>query len=176
QPPPAGPPRSEVALDDPAGDAVVDGSQKAVNEPRADIVRAGAGYRSGLLIFGLQVQQPVDPRTDERWAGDATFAVWSIDTTGDGQPDFEIQYYALDGQLGGVLSKPNSTEVVCDVEAAYSAEGYSAIVDPKCLGNPASVAFRAMIYYDSNPKDENADVATDVTPNGGMSFPVTRPN
>jgi len=161
---------------DQAGDTFVDGSQNAIKEPRADIARATAVYRAGLLGFVMQVQQPVDPRTDERWAGDATFALWSIDTTGDGQPDFELQYYVLDGALGGVVSRPASTDVVCDVEGAYGPEGYSAILDPACLGNPASFSYRVTMYYDTNPKDSNADVASDVTPNGGMSFPVTRPN
>jgi hypothetical protein len=163
-------------LTDPTGDTFVDGSQKAIKEPRADIVRTTGAYRSGVIGFVMQLQQPVDPRTDERWAGDATFALWSLDTTGDGQPDFEIQYYVLDGQLGGVVSRPASTDTVCDVEAGYSPEGaYSVFVDPACLGNPASFSYRVTMYYDTNPKDDNADVASDVTPNGGMSFPVVRP-
>lgn len=176
QPPAAGQPRSQVIVDDPAGDTFVDGSEKALREPRADIVRAAAAYRSDVIAFAMQVQQPVDPRTDEKWAGDATFAQWAVDTNGDAQADFEIQYYVIDGQLGGAVSKPNSTDVLCGVEATYTAQGYSAMVDPACLGNPASVAFRAVMYYDTNPKDENADVASDVTPNGGMSSPASRPN
>jgi hypothetical protein len=166
-----------VALTDPAGDTFVDGSQKAIAEPRADIVRATAAYRPGVLGFVMQLQQPVDPRTDERWAGDATFALWSVDTNGDGQPDFEIQYYVVDGELGGVVSAPGSTDTLCDIEAAYHPQGaYSAFVDPACLGNPASFSYRVTMYYDTNPKDDNADVASDVAPNGGMSFPVARPN
>jgi hypothetical protein len=167
---------SEVVVDDPAGDTVVDGTQKAIKEPRGDILRAGAAYRAGFIAFVMQVQQSVDPRTDERWAGDWTYAVWSVDTNGDGAPDYDIQYYFLDGQLGGAVARPNSTDLLCDIESAYGPDGYTAIVDPACLGNPASFSYRLTMYYDLNPKDDNADVAADVAPNGGMSFPVSRPN
>ena len=163
-------------MTDPVGDTNVDGTKNSIKEPRADIVRAGAGYRQGFLVFVMQVQQPVDPRTDAQWAGEATFALWSVDTNGDGTPEFEIQYYVVDGQLGGAVSRPSSTDVLCGVEAGYGSDGYSVIVDPACLGNPASTAFRVTLYYDTNPKDANADVATDVAPSGGMSFPVARPN
>jgi hypothetical protein len=176
QPPAAGRPPGDGALTDPAGDTFVDGTGKAIKEPRADIVGAGAAYRSGFIAFVMQVQQPVDPRTDARWAADSTFAVWSVDTSGDGQPEFDIQYYAVDGQLGGVVSRPDSTDVLCGIEGAYGTEGYAAIADPACLGHPASFSYRVTLYYDTNPKDSNADVASDVTPNGGMSFPVARPN
>ncbi len=175
QPPAPGPAGSQVSLDDAAGDTFVDGTQKPLKEPRADIVRAGAGYRGGFLAFVMQVQQMVDPRTDERWAGEATFAMWSVDTNGDGTPDYEIQYYVLDGQLNGVVSKPTSPDVLCAIEGGYGPEGYSAIVDPACLGNPASITFRGTMLYDTNPKDADADVASDVTPNGGMSFPIAKP-
>jgi uncharacterized protein RhaS with RHS repeats len=123
----------------------------------------------------MQVQQPTDPRQDKRWAGDSTFAMWAVDTNGNGVPDFEIQY-SFDGTgLGGSVSRPGdeSAPSVCKVSAAtYGPDGYSVTVDPACLGNPASFSYRATIYYDTNPKDDNADVVSDVAPNGGMSFPV----
>jgi hypothetical protein len=47
-------------------------------------------------------------------------------------------------------------------------------VDPGCLGSPASLSYRASIYYGTDPKNENADVVTDVSPDGAMSGQVPR--
>ena len=162
---------------DPAGDTFVDGTQDPIKEARADIVRAGAVYDPGLISLALQVAQPTDPAKDAKWAGESTFANWSLDTNGDGTPDFDIQYYFGDGEIGGTVSRPGTEDTLCDADqAGYSPDGYWLAVAASCLGNPASFSYRVTMYYDTNPKDANADVASDVTPNGGLSFPVTRPN
>jgi hypothetical protein len=166
-------------LSDPDGDTFVDGSQKPVSESRADIVKAGAAYGPGGVTFAMQVKRPTDPRTDERWAADSTYAQWSVDTNGDSAPDFEVQYFFVDEEnLGGSVSRPSQDgEPVCEATAvAYSDEAYLLTVDPACLGNPASFSFRATIFYDTNPADEDADVISDLAPNGGWSFPVGRPS
>ena len=166
-------------LSDPAGDTFVDGSQKPVSESRADIVKAGAAYGPGGITFAMQVQRPTDPRTDERWAADSTYAQWSLDTNGDSAPDFEVQYFFVDEEnLGGSVSRPSQEgEPVCEATAvAYSDDAYALTVDPACLGNPASFSFRATMFYDTNPADEDADVISDLAPNGGWSFPVARPS
>ncbi len=166
-------------LADPADDTVADGSTTPLNDPRGDIVRAGAVYGPDSVTFALQVQRPTDPRKDERWAADSTYAQWEVDTNGDSVPDFEVQYYFVDeDNLGGNVSKPgDGGEPVCDSSrGTYSAEGYKLIIDPTCLGNPASFSYRATLYYDTNPADEDAAVVTDSAPNGGWSFPITRPS
>jgi hypothetical protein len=167
------------AMTDPVGDTVADGTHDSIKEPRADIVRADAEYRPGAIGFVMQVQQPTDPRQDQGWASDATFVSWSIDTDGDRKADYDLEYFVDGGRLGGTVSRPGKSgpEVVCDAAVAdYSPAGYRVGIDPACLGNPASFTYLVTTYYDTNPKDENADVASDVTPNGGMSFPVARPN
>ncbi|MCA1846234.1 MAG: hypothetical protein LC792_24180, partial [Actinobacteria bacterium] len=169
--------RHESAQTDPAGDTFVDGTQDPIKETRADIVRARAAYGPGAITLTFQVAQPTDPRTDAKWASDSTFADWSVDTNGDGTPEFDIQYYFDGDTLGGTVSPPGSEDVVCEADTAgYGPDGYSLTVAPACLGNPASFSYRVTTFYDTNPKDANADVASDVTPNGGLSFPVTRPS
>ena len=167
------------SLTDPAGDTTVDGTSDPIKEGRADIVRAGAYYTSNQIILAMQLAQPTDPRTDSHWTGDSTFASWSLDTNGDGKSDYDVQFFFDEGQIGGTVSRPgsNGPDVLCDVtQAAYNADGYGVTVDPSCVGNPASFTYRLEMNYDTNPKDENADVAFDATPNGGWSFPVARPH
>ena len=174
---PNGTVRNGGKMGDPTGDTFVDGTQAPIKEGRADIVRSRAVYEPGKVAFVIQVDQPSDPSKDERWAGESTFASWSVDTNGDGKPDFDVQYFIDEGVYGGVVSKPGAAEpeIVCEVDTAgYGPEGYSVTVPSSCLGDPASFQYRVTIYYDTNPKDENADVASDVAPNGGQSFPISR--
>jgi hypothetical protein len=169
--------KNGTKMGDPAGDAVVDGTQDPIKEGRVDIVRTRAVYEPGRITFTVQVDEPSDPSTDERWASDSTFANWEVDTNGDGQADFEVQYYIDEGTYGGVVSKPGAAEpeIACEVETAdYGPEGYSITVPASCLGDPASLQYRVTMFYDTDPKDENADVGSDVAPNGGMSFPISR--
>ncbi|HET9771297.1 MAG TPA: hypothetical protein VFS16_10440 [Acidimicrobiia bacterium] len=164
-------------LADQPGDTVADGSGAALRDSRADIVRVGAVYGPEGVSLAMQVDRPTDPRKDERWAADSTYAQWELDTNGDSVADFEVQYYMIDEEnLGGSVSKPGDTgEPVCDISrATYSADGYRVTFDAACLGDPASFSYRGTLYYDTNPADENAEVATDAAPNGGWSFPIPR--
>ena len=174
---PNGVERNGGKMSDAGGDTFIDGTQDPIKEARADIVRTRAVYEPGKITLGLQVEQPSDPSKDERWVGDATFVSWSVDTNGDGNPDYDVQYF-FDGEaLGGTVSRggQSEAEVVCEVNtASYGATGYSLVIPSSCLGDPASFSYRVTTYYDTNPKDENADVASDVAPNGGMSFPISR--
>ncbi|MDQ1516465.1 MAG: hypothetical protein QOE80_2295, partial [Actinomycetota bacterium] len=166
------------SVTDPAGDTFVDGTSKPIREDRADVVRAEAAYAPGGITFSMQLQQPDDPRQDTSWATDTTFVMWSVDTDADGKPDYDIQLSRDGAGLASVVSRSGDTgPAVCDASgAAYGPDGFSATVDPGCLGNPVAFAYRATTYYDTNPKNDNADVASDLAPNGGLSFPVTPPS
>jgi hypothetical protein len=165
---------------DPAGDTFVDGTPDPITAAPADVVRAGATYEPGAITFAYAVGQADDPRTDPKWASESTYAAFDIDTNGDGKPDFEVQY-SYDGKaFAGEVIRPgdaDSAPPVCDAAGAgYQSGAYWVTIPPSCIGDPPSFTFRLTTYYDTNPKNDNADVASDVAPNGGMSFPVTRPS
>jgi hypothetical protein len=146
-------------------------------EPRADIIWARATNRPASVTLAAQLRQPVDPKTDPKWDSDSTFLAWEIDTNGDGTGDYEAQFFVAEGDYGGTVSKPGaaSDDPLCDAVATYGPEaGYTLVIETGCLGDPASFSYRAGMYYDTDPKDDNADVIFDATPNGGFSFPVAR--
>ena len=164
-------------MGDPAGDTFVDGTQDPITEGRADIVRSRAVYEPERITFVVQVEEPSEPTKDERWASDSTFAKWEIDTNGDGTTDFDVQYYIDKGTYAGAVSKPGAAqpEIICEVgTATYGPEGYSVTIPAYCLDDPASFQYRVTMYYDTDPKDESANVASDVAPNGGLSVPISR--
>jgi hypothetical protein len=165
-----------VVTDDPAGDTVVDGTGAPLANGHADIAQSRAANTTKGIIFAVKVAQPVDPTKDPNWTSGETFISWEVDTSGDGKPDFEVQYYLDAGKLVAGVSRPGdpNTDTACAAEAGYMSESYAVGIDPACLGSPASLSYRATIYYTTDPKNANADDITDVSPDGGMSRPVPR--
>ena len=153
------------------------GSGKAKPEPRADVVAAHVSYETGKIVFAVRIGQWVDPRQDPNWASDSTYVSWEIDTNGDGKPDYEVQYFLSEGTpVAGVSRAGDDTgDSVCNAEAGFANDGYAVALDPACFNGPASFSYRVTMNYDSDPKNENADVITDVAPDGGLSHPVARP-
>lgn len=166
------------AIDDKPGDTVSDDGGNPITENRGDVVHAGAVYRPGALTLTFQVRQPGDPLKDPHWSGNYTYATWGIDTDNDGNSDYQIQYSVDQGRLGGAVlsaAKPNGPAVCQLSSATYGPDGYSATVDPACIGNPASVAFRVKVLYDTDPGNDAAEVASDSAPDAGWAPAVMRP-
>jgi hypothetical protein len=162
---------------DPAGDTVVQGSGKAKGERRADIVHSLVTYAANGLVFAVRTDDPVHPADDPHWASESTFISWELDTNGDAVADYEVQYAFSEGTSVAGVSRVADTDgtSVCEAEAAYTSERYAVGFDPECIGRPAAVSYRVTIYYDTDPKNEDADVVTDVGPDGGLSRPIARP-
>ena len=175
--PPAGSGPTSITLADKSGDTVGDGTGQPMAQGRADIVRTIADYTAKAIVLTAQVAQPVDPRQDPNWASDSTYLAFDLDTTGDGTPDFEVQYYLDSGAPMAEVSRAGDTTgaSLCAAEAGYTADGYTVAIDPACLGGPTSFTYRATIYYDTDPQNANSDDATDVAPDAGLSPSVTRP-
>jgi hypothetical protein len=165
-----------TVIDDATGDTVVDGSGAPQANARADIVQSRVANTTKAIGLAVKVAEPVDPTRDPNWASPATFVAWEVDTTGDGKPDFEIQYFVDGGKLIAAVYKAGNTagQPTCEGEAGYTSDSYLAGVDPGCLGSPTTLSYRASIYYGTDPKNPDGEGITDASPDGGMSPQVPR--
>jgi hypothetical protein len=169
--------QTTAVFTDPAGDTVVDGSGEGKADRAADIVQSHAIYNPKAVVFALQTDQSADPRQDPHWASDTSYISWELDTNGDAVPEYEIQYSLDEGTPIAGVSRLGDADAasVCEAEAGYLTEGLTVAFDPTCIGRPAAFSYRVTIYYDTDPTNEEADVVTDVAPDGGLSKPVARP-
>ena len=163
-------------IDDPTGDTVVDDSGAAQANAQADIVQSRATNTTKAIGFAVKVAQPVDPLRDPTWNSTATFVLWEVDTSGDGKPDFEIEYFVEGGKLFAGVSRGsgNGRQAACEGEAGYQSESYLVGIDPACLGSPASLSYRATVFYAADPNNASSASITDVSPDGGMAGPMRR--
>jgi hypothetical protein len=162
---------------DGVGDVINTITSSVLDNPRADITAASVEYAPGWIRMKVQLKNPVDPLKDPAWS-DKSDAEWAFDTNGDGQEDFTAEFATDNGELYGAVfdaAKPD-TKSVCDADSAsYSAQdGYTLVIDPKCLGNPKTLGYAVAMYLNTDPKDDKAPVATDRVPDQGFTA-VTAP-
>ena len=165
-----------TVLDDVTGDTVVDSTHAPQANPRADVVQSrGANTTKGVGL-AVKVAQPGDPTKDPTWASDATFVLWEVDTSGDGKPDFQVEYFVDSGKLFAGVDRltGTGTQAACQAEAGYMNDNYIVGIDPTCLGSPASFSYRATFYYAADPSTQNGESISDVSPDGGMSPVIKR--
>jgi hypothetical protein len=141
------------------------------DNPRADITEASLEYAPGWIRMKVQVKNPTDPLKDPSWS-DRSDAEWALDTNNDGKPEFTVEFATDKGELYGAVfdvSKPDDKSL-CDADSAsFSAEdGYTLVVDPKCIGNPKALGYSVAVFFHTNPKDEKAPMATDRVPDVGF--------
>lgn len=175
---PSGPRTAKLTIGDRTGDTVVEGTTTPAPQPRADLVETQANYTAKALLLTAKTADTVQPKDDPRWVSESTFVSWELDTNRDGAIDYEVQFFFADGTLVAGVSRPGDadSQSACGAEAGQTADGYTVGIDPACIGNPASFAYRVTTYYDTDPAAENAtDVVTDVAPDGSWSKPVSRP-
>jgi hypothetical protein len=156
---------------DGAADVLNTDTAAAFDNPRADITAASLEYAPGWIRMKVQVKQPTDPLKDEAWS-DKSDAEWALDTNADGKPEFTAEFATADKELYGAVfdvNKPDDKSL-CDADSAsFSPEdGYVLVIDPKCIGNPKTLGYSVAIFFDTNPKDEKAPMATDRTPDQGF--------
>src|SRR5256885_10589215 len=141
------------------------------DNPRADITQASLEYAPGWIRMKVQVAQPTDPVKDGAWS-DRSDTEWALDTNQDGKPDFTVEFATDNGELYGAVfdvTKPKDKSL-CDADSANFSpqDGYTIVIDPKCIGNPKSVGYSVAMFFDTNPKDDNAPMATDRVPEQGF--------
>jgi hypothetical protein len=141
------------------------------DNPRADITEASFEYASGWIRMKVQVKNPTDPVKDPAWS-DRSDAEWALDTNKDGRPDYTVEFASDKGELYGAvfdIAKPEDKSL-CDADSAGFSpqDGYTLVIDPKCIGNPPSLGYSVAIFFDTNPKDEKAPMATDRAPDQGF--------
>jgi hypothetical protein len=139
--------------------------------PRADITEASVEYAPGWIRMKVQVKNPTDPLKDPAWS-DRSDAEWALDTNADGQPDFTAEFATDKGELYGAVfdvAKPDDKSLCEADSAAFSPQdGYTLVIDPKCIGNPKALGYSVAISFHTNPQDEKAPMATDRVPDQGF--------
>ena len=156
---------------DAAADVLNTATASVFDNPRADITGASLEYAPGWIRMKVQVKTPTDPVKDSAWS-DRSDAEWALDTNNDGKPEFTAEFATDNGELYGAVfdvSKPDDKSL-CDADSAsFSPEdGYTLVLDPKCIGNPKTLGYSVAIFFDTNPKDDNAPMATDRVPDQGF--------
>ena len=156
---------------DGAADVLNTDTAAAFDNPRADITEATLEYAPGWIRMKVQVKTPTDPLKDPAWS-DRSDVEWAIDTNADGKADYTAEFATEKGEVYGAVfdvNKPDDKSL-CDADSAgfTPEDGYTLVIDPKCIGNPKTLGYSVAIFFDTNPKDDKAPMATDRVPDQGF--------
>jgi len=156
--PAGGAPLNEtVTVTDQPGDTrLMDGTPYGLD--RADITGSSATFKTNEIVFTLVTANPDNPRTSPNWGQPTTAITWAIRTaTAAPGHDFVLRYSVANGGPIARVYAANDTSgmtPLCDaLTASYSdsSKVYRSSIDPKCIGNPQTMAFGAAITYQMDP-------------------------
>lgn len=158
-------------LVDGAGDVVNTATSSLFDNPRADITEASLEYAPGWIRMKVKSKNLTDPLKDKAWS-DKSDAEWALDATGDGMPEYSVEFATDKGELYGAVfdvTKPEDKSL-CDADSAsYSPEdGYVLVIDPACIGKPQKLGYAVAIFFDTDPGKDDAPLATDRVPDQGF--------
>lgn len=153
---------------DPAGDTR-NADKQPVDAPAADIVSIQAEPTETDVVFRYTVSKPADPLTDPGWPSEDSYSDFWVDTDGDGEPNYDVEYGVDEGELYViVVSTGDEDTPLCEGKASYVDSQYVAAVPKECLGNPASFSYRVDTSYAASP-DPSSPAAYDTAPDSGMA-------
>jgi hypothetical protein len=159
-------------------------SGSAVDDPRADILDARVEYSPNWIKFGVRVSRYTNPVKDPNWESVDSSIDWTLETNGDGRPDWLVEFGINDGELYGSVfpfDAPADADSTCEATSvSYDPSGlYTLVLGPECIGRPASFAWRVDTSYDTNVRDANAPAVGDGVPERGFAdrvyLPATAP-
>jgi hypothetical protein len=158
---------------DSVGDVLNAITNSVFDNSRADITSASLEYAPGWIRMKAQLKTPTDPLKDPKW-NDGNDLEWALDTNGDGLEDYTVEFATDKGELYGAVfdaSKPDQKSA-CDADSASFSpqDGYTLVIDPKCIGNPKSLGYAATMYFDTDPKDNKLPAVSDRVPDQGFTL------
>ena len=170
---------SSRSVTDSAGD-VVDSDGAKLKDARGDILQATADYKADSIQFEVRIAQFTDPVKDPNWTSDSTYLLWMLDTDGDAEGDFTIEYGIQNGRLYSAafrLGAPDNATALCDAASVQTDPSgfYRLRLDPGCIGRPDSFGWSVEASYDTNARSDDAPATEDLLPNEGFTAPMYAP-
>jgi len=150
-----------VTLNDPSGDGA------NTNDPRGDIVSAGAGEDRAGLVFRATMATPSNPANDANWAAETALAFF-VDTNFDGHFDAVVFAEEVGGHLETVLVGYVS-EDSCIGSGSFDGTNI-VIAFPHC--NIGAFRWRVEMEYDTTPGNAADVPQIDHAPDSGFSAPT----
>lgn len=154
---------------DPTPNCVDDPDEAGVGA-RGEIYRYCAIWTDAdEIAFIFDVQQAVDPNTDQGWREGTTSIRGSVYLSGDqgGFPSYTLLAEVEGTGIVAQIEVLNASTGGCDATFTYSPTRYTiGGIAPACLGNPASFESDAVLQYDGG------DVTPDLT-GTDLTFPVS---
>lgn len=143
------------------------GDNNPDRDPRGDITSASATYSADAVAFRVTTATTEAP-TSPNWVNNATGADWSLDTTGDGEPDYFVVYATdLDSMVHVSVIRLDGFTLACEGSAGYDTSGYTATFPKGCIGGPASFSWSVDFQYETD-----SGLSSDTAPDSGPTGPV----
>lgn len=147
------------------------------DEPRGEVLRFCAAIDTGRAAFAIDVVQVTDPNSDPNWTGSDNYFNVDVETTGDTEPDFQVQYRNRDGfGVSARVLDLNTFRETCVGSATFEVSRYVArdLTVGSCFGGVTDFrAIATLRYGQTDPFFLEIDETGAVTPaTGALPVPL----